>query len=158
MKTEEIIQSEEEIKHHVNRLADVANQVAHRAKEAAEHTFNTVRTKADEAVTTSKGYVRENPVPVVLGMLAIGFAAGFVMARREEPTFRDRFLRDPARTTHDTLYAMLAPIAERLGDQYSAARSTAEHALDKIQQHYPGHHDHSWLDQFRRMSNNLKFW
>lgn len=151
MKTEEIHQP-------VNRLSEVANQTAQRAKDAAQDTIQTVRTKADEALTTTKVYVRENPVPVVLGMLAIGFAAGFVMARREEPSFRERFMRDPVHSTRDALFTLLAPIAEHLGEQYSSARATAEQAMDKIHQHYPEHQARTWANQFRRMSNNLKFW
>ncbi len=152
MKTEEIPPT-------VNRLSEVANQTAQRAKEAAEQTYNTVRAKADEAVTTSKSYVRENPVPAVLGMLAIGFVAGFIMARKEEPlTFRDRFMKDPTHTAKDTLYAMLAPIAERIGEQYYNARTTAEHTLNKIQKQYPEREVNSWIDQIRRASTNLKFW
>lgn len=116
--------------------------------------------KIDDTVSRTKDYVRQNPVPVILGALAFGAALGYtiVMARREEPTFRERFADEPLQTAREAIYAVLAPVAHRLHDGYGSARQGAEKALDKLQGRQPVNTVESWFNQLGRVSSNLKFW
>ncbi|MDP1587744.1 MAG: hypothetical protein Q8M07_08385 [Prosthecobacter sp.] len=90
---------------------DMAQQATHAAKEAAQRGFAATKdaaqhatqaakdiyqsaaTHAEDTLVQSKQYVRENPLPVVLGAFTLGLTLGCLMglSRHHEPTFRERF-------------------------------------------------------------------
>ncbi len=121
---------------------------------------HSVSEKAEESLVCSREYARANPVPVVLGALALGVALGYVIAmtRREEPTFRERYVDDPLNTARDAIYAVLAPVAQRLHEGYDTARDGAGMAMDKMHDFNPSRAVDSWSGQLRRVGSNLKFW
>lgn len=68
-----------------------AGDVTHATKDAVNHATDTAKDlyesaelKAEDALATSKEYVRRNPVPVVLGAFAVGVTIGYMLttARR----------------------------------------------------------------------------
>lgn len=120
----------------------------------------TLSAKVDDTVSRTKAYVRQNPVPVLLGALTFGAALGYliVMARREEPTFRERLTSEPLQTAREAIYAVLAPVASRLHEGYDSTRESATKALNKLQGTQPARTVDSWVDQLGRVSSNLKFW
>lgn len=69
-------------------------EYAQHATDTAKDMYQSAAVKAEETLVQSKDYVRQNPFPVVLGAFAIGMALGCMvgMTRREEPTFRQRYL------------------------------------------------------------------
>ncbi|CAN5839756.1 hypothetical protein BH11VER1_BH11VER1_37350 [soil metagenome] len=116
--------------------------------------------KVDDTLSRTKAYVRQNPMPVILGALTFGAALGYliVMARREEPTFRERLTSEPLQTAREAIYAVLAPVASRLHEGYDSTRENAAKAMSKLQRTQPARTVGSWVDQLGRVSNNLKFW
>ena len=152
--------TDDQLHESVNRLADVATETAHRASEAAQRTYQTVRTKADQAVVKSQSLIRERPVTVILSTLALGFIAGYAMSHREQMTFRRRYIDNPLHEAQDALHNFLTPVMEKIQDHYANARGGVDHALDKLQQEkaHAARSIDSWLGQARRVGNNLKFW
>ncbi len=66
---------------------------AQHATQAAKDIYQSAATRAEDTLTQSKQYVRENPLPVVLGAFTLGLTLGCLlgMSHHQEPTFRDRF-------------------------------------------------------------------
>ncbi len=144
----------EDIEQPINRLSEAAIEATHRTAAEVQNQLQAARDKTGDVITRGQTWVRENPVTSIVGMLAIGLTAGYVMAHREQPSFRRRYIEDPMHHTQDALYGLLAPALAKLSEQYSSARSAAEDALDKL------HHQSSrtvepWLS---RIGSNLKFW
>lgn len=121
----------------------------------------TLSAKVDDSVSRTKAYVRENPVPVILGAFAIGATLGYMMAltrRGEEPTFRERLTGEPLQTARETIYAVLAPVASRIHERYDSTRERAAKAMSKLQHTPSARTVDSWFDQLGRVGSNLKFW
>ncbi|MEY4483729.1 MAG: hypothetical protein RL693_1181 [Verrucomicrobiota bacterium] len=120
----------------------------------------TMSAKVDDTVSRTKAYVDQNPLPVMLGALAVGAALGYVlvMARREEPTMRERFRDEPLNTAREAIYAVLAPVASRLHEGYDSTRENAGKIMSKLHRTPPARTVDSWFDQLGRVSSNLKFW
>jgi ElaB/YqjD/DUF883 family membrane-anchored ribosome-binding protein len=143
----------------INSLPQRAREVAQHTREAVQETYQQVRVNAEQGLARSEAYVRENPVPSVLGALAIGALVGFAIgiSRREEPSFRARLADDPLHVIRDAVFAALAPAADRLHETYDSARESAAKAIDKA--HRRGSRNaESWLHHLSRAGNNLKFW
>ncbi|MDZ4288994.1 MAG: hypothetical protein U0984_13590 [Prosthecobacter sp.] len=142
-----------------NSLPQRAREVAHHTREAVQETYQHVRANAEQGLARSEAYVRENPVPSILGALAIGTLLGFAIgiSRREEPSFRARLADDPLHVIRDAVLAALTPAAERLHDQYDSARESAAKAIDKAHRR-ASRSTESWLNHLGRASSNLKFW
>jgi ElaB/YqjD/DUF883 family membrane-anchored ribosome-binding protein len=136
-----------------------AADAAHNATEAAKEMCHDMSAKAEETMIRTKEYVRENPVPVVLGALAIGVALGYmlVMARRE-PTFRERYVDEPLDSAREAIIAALAPVAQRLHEGYDTARDGAGKAMDRAHRFNPSRTIDSISEQLGRVGSNLKFW
>jgi len=130
------------------------------ATEAAKEMCHNMSVKVEDTMVRTREYVHQNPVPIILGALALGTALGYliVMARREEPTFRERFVDEPFNTTREAIHAALAPIAHRLHEGYDSARDGAGKAMDRMHRYHPGRTIDSWSDQIGRVGSNLKFW
>ena len=131
-----------------------AKDAMHQANDAARSCCTTVSAKVEDGVVRAQSYLHRNPLTVMLGAVAVGMAVGCLMGlNRRVPTLRERFTEDPVQTTRDTLYAALAPVAQRLHSGYDTARHSAEKALN-------GSHcsNDSWSNQLGRAGSNLKFW
>jgi ElaB/YqjD/DUF883 family membrane-anchored ribosome-binding protein len=86
-------------------LADHATQAAKDAAQAAkdlyktaavraEDLYHTAAVRAEDTLVQSKQYVRENPLPTVIGAFALGITLGCLLGMAQhhpEPTMRDRF-------------------------------------------------------------------
>ncbi len=140
--------------------ADTVAQASEHVVDEAKEACHSMSMKVEDTVVRTREYVRENPVPVLLGAVALGAALGYLMilARRPEPTFRERYVDEPLSSARDALYAALAPVAQRLHEEYSSAREVAGKAMDKVHGFHPSRAADSWSDQIRRVGCNLKFW
>ncbi len=138
-------------------LPEAAREAVQHATSAARETCHDMVAKAEETGVRAKEYVRQNPIPVVLGALALGVALGYlaVISRRHEQTLRERYVDDPLISARDAIYAALAPAAQRLHDGYDSAREGAGKAMDKL---HRARSADSWSDQIGRIGSNLKFW
>lgn len=91
--------------------------------------------EASQAFTRADAYVRENPVPTILGALALGFLIG-ILVRPSEPTPRSRWndAREYAGDAEDQLRSLLNAIAKKSKKAYkkssSAVRDAVQDAAD----------------------------
>src|SRR4051812_25295177 len=87
---------------------------------------------ANEALHRADVYVRENPVPTILGALALGFLIG-VLVRSSEPTPRSRW-NDAREDAEDQLRSLLSSLAKKGKKAYkkssSAVRDSISDAAD----------------------------
>lgn len=140
----------------LQQLSAGVSETAHKASETASETIQSVRAKADAALIRGRSFIREQPLAVILGSLAVGFAAGYVMAHRERRTFRQLYVDEPLHSAQEALQAVLEPLAAKMHEHYAAARDATGHALDKLQHPRGAVHElDSWV---RRVGNHLKFW
>ena len=142
----------------IDRLSGGVSDAAQRASQLAHEAANTVRVKTDEGITRSQEYVRQNPLPTILGALAVGIAVGYLVTRREEETVAERYVSEPIHSAREAIFAVLAPIASKLHHQYDVARSTAGDAVDRLHSRKTKRAAENWLDDARRFGSNLKFW
>lgn len=91
-----------------------------------------VQEGATEALHRADVYVRENPVPTILGALAVGFLIG-VLVRSSEPTPRSRW-NDAREEAEDHLRDLLAKVAKKSKKAYkksaNAVRDSFSDATD----------------------------
>jgi hypothetical protein len=139
----------------VNGLSGAVKDVAHQASDAAKSCCTTMTENIEGSVDRAQDCMKRNPLVIVLGAVAVGMAMGCVVAlsRHHRPTLRERFVDDPVQTTRDSLYAALAPVAQRLHDSYDNARDGAGRVMNGL--HCSRH---SWANQLGRVGNHLKFW
>lgn len=83
----------ERTKEFAQHAVDATKDAAHRTSDTAKDIYNSATLKAEDALVSSKEYVREHPFPLALGTLIGGLAIGYLigLAQRHEPTFRERF-------------------------------------------------------------------
>ena len=127
----------------------------------ADETLRTVRAKADETAVATGEYVRQHPMPSLLGAVALGVGLGFLLAvsaRRPPLSLREQFVDEPLDAAREALYAVLAPVAQRIRGSYEGAHDSVEHALGKVHQFDGSNAAHSLAGQVRRVGGNLKFW
>jgi ElaB/YqjD/DUF883 family membrane-anchored ribosome-binding protein len=82
---------------------------------------------ANEALHRADVYVRENPVPTILGALAIGFLIG-VLVRSSEPTPRSRW-NDARDDAEDHLRSLLSSIAKKGKKAYKKSASAVRDGI-----------------------------
>jgi ElaB/YqjD/DUF883 family membrane-anchored ribosome-binding protein len=147
-------------------VEDVAREVTNATKDAAKRATNTAKDtyksatlKAGDALESSRAYVRRNPVPVILGVIAFGAAIGSMLAMaRRKSTFSERYADEPLVALREAILGALAPVAQRVHMGYDSARDGAEKAMDRVHRFGPGRTGNSFSDQIGRLGNNLKFW
>lgn len=140
-------------------FTEATRDAAKRAAETAKEMYQSASLKAEDALSTSKEYVRENPVPVVLGAIALGAAIGYLlMAPRRKPTFRERYADEPVNAVREAILEALAPVTQRVHKGYDSARDGAGKAIDRVHNLGSGRNGDSFSDQIGRIGNNLKFW
>jgi ElaB/YqjD/DUF883 family membrane-anchored ribosome-binding protein len=140
-------------------VANATKDAAHRATDTAKEIYQSAALKAGDTLATSKEYVRQNPVPVILGAIAFGAAVGYllVMARRK-PTFSERYADEPLAAVREAIVSALAPVAQRVHEGYDAARDGAGKVMGRVHRVGSGRTCDSLSEQLGRFGNNLKFW
>jgi ElaB/YqjD/DUF883 family membrane-anchored ribosome-binding protein len=153
---EEGVERTKEIAQHA---VDATKDAAHRATDTARDMCQSATLRAEETLATSKEYVRQNPVLVVVGAFAFGAAIGcMLMMARRQPTFRELYVDEPLDAAHKAILAALTPVAHRLHEGYDSARNGAGQAMDRVHRFSPGHTLDSLSGQIGRVGHNLKFW
>ena len=97
-----------------NNLASRAQQFGSRAQE-----------KAQDAYEVSRDYVRENPVPVIVGALVVGAALGILLSR-------DRRQKDASEIARDLLETVYDDISEKLPKLRKQATATKDSLFDQV--------------------------
>ena len=149
----------ERTKEYAQHAVDATKDAAHRATDAAKDMYQSAALKAEDTLATSKEYVRQHPVPVVLGALAFGAAIGYMlMMARRKPTFSERYVVEPLDSVREAILAALAPVAQRLHEGYDSVRDGAVKTMDRAYRIKPARTVDSLSEQIGRVGSNLKFW
>jgi len=96
----------------------------------------TAQSKAQDALVASKTYVRENPVPVIVGALLLGAGIGYLLSQREKEE------KDTAQAARDLLEIAYNEVAEKIP---SLKKRYAEGQANLI-------------DQAQSLGSKLKWW
>ncbi len=143
----------------VERTKEYAQHALDATKDTTRDMYQSAALKAEDTLATSKEYVRQNPVLVVVGVLAFGAAIGCMrMMARRQPTTRQRYVDEPLDSAYKAIIAALAPVAQRLHEGYDSARDGAGNAMDRVHRFNPGRTVDSLSGQIGRVGSNLKFW
>lgn len=143
----------------IHHLQESIQHGAQRATDKASEMYESAAQRAEDTLTTSKDFVRRNPVPVVLGALAIGAAIGYLIVRgRHKPTFGERFADEPLASVREVILSALAPVSQRVHDGYDSARDGVGNVLDRVSHFHPRRVTDSLSDRIGRVGSNLKFW
>lgn len=139
---------------------DTTRDAARRATETAKDIYHSAALKAEETLTTSKEYVRRNPVPAVLGAIAFGAAVGYmlILSSRRKPTFGERYVDEPFDAVREAILGALSPVTQSVHRGYGSARDGAGKAMGQLHRLGSGHKNDSFSNQIGRFGNNLKFW
>jgi ElaB/YqjD/DUF883 family membrane-anchored ribosome-binding protein len=96
-----------------------------------------IRHEAGRTLRQAGTYVRENPVPTILGALAVGFAIGLIVRSLEHEKRSDQF-RDKLEDAEDYLRAVLLPLAKKSKRAYAksadAVRDAVESAVERARE------------------------
>jgi len=149
----------EHTKGYAHHAVEVTKDAAHRVTDSAKDIYHSVTHKSGDCLATSKDYVRRNPVPVVLGPLALGAAIGYlIMSNRRRPTLGERFVDQPLNSVRDAILTAFAPVSQRVHDGYDSARGGVENVLERAHHFGSGCRADSMSDRIGRVGSNLKFW
>lgn len=152
-----IMNNETPIDTTLHNVADAMQDGAQQATTAVKEACQSLSVKAEESLQCTKDYVKQHPVPILIGSLVLGAAIGCLvaLARRPALTLRERFMDDPVHTARDILQATFQPVGRRLHEGYDSARDGAERAFESLHDHFPSRRPESLGRQIVR---NLKFW
>jgi len=80
----------------VERTKEYAQHAVDATKDAGRDMYQSAALKAEDTLASSKEYVRQNPVLVVVGALTFGAAIGcMLMMARRQPTTCQRYVDEP---------------------------------------------------------------
>lgn len=146
-------------KDYAQHAMEATKEAAHRVTDSAKDVYHSAAQKSGDCLATSKDYVRRNPVPVVLGALALGAAIGYIiMSTRRRPSFGERFADQPLNSVRDAILTAFAPVSQRVHDGYDSARDGVENVLERAHHFGSGRSADSMSDRIGRVGSNLKFW
>lgn len=104
--------------------------------ESFQNFSNTAQAKAQDAIEVSRKYVRENPVPVILGAVLLGAGIGYLLSQREKEQ------KDTAQAARELLDIAYHEVAEKLP-------ALKKRCLDG---------QANLIDQAQHLGNKLKWW
>ncbi len=137
------------------KLTDATRDAAHQVSDTVKEACHTMSNRVEDTVLRAKGYVQQNPLPVVVGSLVLGAAIGCLVAVSRRQSLKERFTQDPVNTAREILYAALEPMGRRLDHGVDAVSDGAERAVRNVRDYMPFHSRDSWG---RQMVRHLRFW
>jgi len=97
------------------------------------NTAENLKTQGQDLVRQTENYVRGNPIPSLLGAVAVGFALGLIarsLETRREP--------EPIHDALNELRALLLPLAKKtrkgLSESSDAVREAVEQAVERARE------------------------
>ncbi len=138
---------------------DDVRDVANRATRTAKEMYQSAAWQTEDALATTKDYVRRHPVPMVLGVLTFGVVLGYALATaRQKPTFGERYAAEPLAALREAVLSALAPVSQGAHKGYGSALDGAGKAIDRINRLSSKKASGSLPRQMGRIGNTLKFW
>jgi len=93
-----------------------------------------IKHEAGRTLRQAGSYVRENPVPTIIGAVALGFAIGLIVRSIESEKRSDQ-LRDTLEDAEDYLRSVLVPLVKKSKRTYAksaeAVRDAVADAVDR---------------------------
>jgi hypothetical protein len=145
--------------HHVETVEGIAGHVGEAVESAgafAHHAADVVREDAEKMFHEGEDCARRNLASGIATAFVGGLLLGFLLARREQPSFRKRYLEEPLSHAQDLTLALAAPLAMALRDRYKEARSAAGKAADRISD--IDFDPEPVMKEARKLGSRLKFW
>lgn len=98
------------------KLGDILDQTGEPFRQVSRQTLNMIRTEADHLVSCANDKIRKNPLPSVLGTLAVGIAIGCLIGTgRNHSSSQERFIDEPL----DLANQLGESVKNSLGQLYS---------------------------------------
>ena len=121
--------SQEEMPH---RMREAANKVSHYAGDAWEQT----KERASVARERTEFFLRENPVPTVLGALAIGVAIGLAIRYSSHSAEKEVETKSPLANVDLSILSLpfLWPFFKSLRRKYEDSTEAVKDGVDRLKQ------------------------
>jgi ElaB/YqjD/DUF883 family membrane-anchored ribosome-binding protein len=144
----------------VKGLAGNVGEAVESAGEFAHHAADVVREDAEKMFHEGEDCARRNIASGIATAFVGGLLLGFFLARREQLSFRKRYLEEPLSHAQDLALALAAPLAMALRDRYDHARSAASHAASQAADRISDidFNPEPALKSARKLGSRLKFW
>lgn len=91
---------------------------------------------AERGIEQGKKFVRENPIPIVLGALALGISIGLLIPRNNEPAPLSSGLDARIDELKDLLGTLGGKVSSAAGDQYEGLSSAIGCAVKKARKRF----------------------
>jgi ElaB/YqjD/DUF883 family membrane-anchored ribosome-binding protein len=141
------------------RAIDATKDAAHRTTDAAKDMYQSAALKASDTLATSKDYVRHNPVPFVIGAVALGAGIGYLlMNTSRKPTLAERFADESLVSVREAILSALTPMAQGVHDGYDSARDSVGKAMHQAHGFGIQRTCGNLSNRLCRVGSNLKFW
>ncbi len=138
-------------------IIDATKNAAKGTADSAKDIYRSATVKVEDTLETSRMYVRQNPLPVVIGAIALGAAVGCLLTvLGRKPTFSERYAEGPLDAVREAVISALSPVAQRVHEGYDSARDGAGIAIDRMSN--IGAKRSPIARQIGRIGNNLRFW
>lgn len=129
------------------------------ATDSAKDIYQSAAVKVEDTLETSRSYVRQSPLLVVAGAVALGAAIGcLLMMGRRKQTLGERYAERPLSAARDAIVSALTPIAQRLHTDCDSARNGAGVVMDRMSSIGSKYKQGSLSHQIGRIGSNLRFW
>jgi ElaB/YqjD/DUF883 family membrane-anchored ribosome-binding protein len=147
----------EEVKDQASEAADALRDRAQQAKERAgdaierargkvRETGCELRAKGCDTIDHVREFIREKPVPAIIGFTALGVAIGYLLRSR---CHRQSVLEEEAAS-------LCAPLGRRLRSGYNELRSRGQDVFDTVHDHLPNHPLDAVVNRARSLAKSLK--
>jgi ElaB/YqjD/DUF883 family membrane-anchored ribosome-binding protein len=149
--------------HHFDTVKGLAGNVGEAVESAGEfahHAADVVREDAEKMFHEGEECTRNHLASGIATAFVGGLLLGLLLARREQPSFRKRYLEEPLSHAQDLALALAAPLAMALRDRYDDARSAAGKAASKAADRISDidFDPEPVLKGARKLGSRLKFW
>ncbi len=126
----------DELSDAATNLRSNATDSAEKIQDYASDTWDKVRCQTENVIDRSTAYVRKNPVPAVMTALgsglALGFALGLILVRREPASLSERYIDAPLHRSRGILLGLVVALGALLRRSASSASSAAEELAENI--------------------------
>lgn len=113
-------------------LGEGASGVAKDLQTHASDACGSVQHRANRAVREGSAYVHRNPVPTALAALGFGLVLGLVLNRRDQGSFKDRYIAEPLHQSRGVLLGLLIACSALLKRTFSSASNAAEEIAGNV--------------------------
>jgi ElaB/YqjD/DUF883 family membrane-anchored ribosome-binding protein len=145
--------------HQVEKVEGFGAKVGEAVESAGaygRHAADEIREDAEKALHQGEDCARRNIASGIVTAFVGGLLLGLLLARRERPSFRKRYVEQPLSHAQDLALALAAPLAMAIRDRYDSARTAATHAADRISE--IDFDPEPVLKGARKLGSRLKFW